>query len=326
METKTVLVTGIGGNVGQGIVRNIRATGFPIRVVGCNITPFSAGNYLVDAFHTVPYAFDADYTAQIAAIVAKEGIDLVIPSTDYEVYYLALHRAGIGCPVAASEVEAAGIYLDKFKTFQHHQRHGIAFADAVLPSQYQGQYAECIAKPKAGRGSRGLHFNPTDFTRFSDDEYMVQELHRGEEITTAFYVTCERKLHGFITLGRTLENGTTNSCKVVTDYDESVRQILEQMIAASPIVGAANLQSIATKEGRIVPFEVNCRISGTNSIRSNFGFADVKYTVQEFLYGQAPDVPHIRPGVAVRILLDVIYPDQTSFDQLSDNSTPHFIF
>lgn len=326
METKTVLVTGIGGNVGQGIVRNIRATGFPIRVVGCNVTPFSAGNYLVDAFHTVPYAFDADYAAQIAAIVAQEGVDLVIPSTDYEVYYLALHRAGIGCPVAASEVEAAGIYLDKFKTYQHHQQHGIAFAEAVLPSHYQGQYAECIAKPKAGRGSRGLHFNPTDFSRFSDDEYMVQELHRGEEITTAFYVTRERKLHGFITLSRTLENGATNSCKVLTDYDESVRQILEQMIVASPIIGSANLQSIATSDGRILPFEVNCRISGTNSIRSNFGFADVKYTLQEFLYGQAPDVPHIRPGVAVRVLLDVIYPDQTSFDQLSDNSTPHFIF
>jgi carbamoyl-phosphate synthase large subunit len=326
MEPKTVLVTGIGGNVGQGIVRNIRATGFPIRVVGCNVSAFSAGNYLVDAFRTVPYAFDPSYATQVAALVKREKIDLILPSTDYEVYHLALNRAIIGCEVAASEAETASIYLDKLATFHHHSKYGIAFAASILPSQYQGEFAECIAKPKAGRGSRGLYFNPTVFSEFSDDEYMVQEMHRGEEITTAFYVTRAGKLHGAITLSRTLENGATNSCKVVTEYDAPVLAILKQMVAASSIRGAANLQSIVRADGRVVPFEVNCRISGTNSIRSNFGFADVRYTLQEWLYGQAPDAPDIRPGVAVRILLDVIYPGQTSFDALPDNSVPHFIF
>lgn len=321
-----MLVTGIGGNVGQGIVRNIRATEYAIKVVGCNVTAFSSGNYLVDTFYTVPYAFNPDYISRIASIVKQEGVDLIIPSTDYEVYYLALYRSLLGCQVAASEVETARIYLDKLETFYHHSRHGIAFAASMLPSEYRGEFAECIAKPKAGRGSRGLHLNPKDLSAFADAEYMVQELHRGEEITTAFYVTYDRCLHGFITLSRTLENGATSSCRVVTEYDAQVQEILEQMIAASNIKGAANLQSIVRTDGRVVPFEVNCRISGTNSIRSNFGFADVRYTLQEFLYGQAPDAPQIRSGVAVRVLLDVIYPGASSFDDISDNSTPHFIF
>ncbi len=326
MNRKTVLVTGIGGNVGQGIIRNLRATGFPIRVVGCDVAPFSAGNHLVDAFYPVAQAVDAGYPAQIAAIVRHEGIDLIIPSTDFEVYYLALHRASLGCPVAASGLEAARLYLDKLESFRHHQRHGIPFAASRLPSEYRGEFAECIVKPRLGRGSRDLHLNPSDFRPFSDSDYVVQELHRGEEITTAFYVAHGRQLHGSITMSRTLAHGTTQTCKVVRDYDAAIQRMLEQMTAAAPILGSANLQSIVTSEGAIVPFEVNCRISGTNSMRAHFGFADVRYTLQELLYGQAPDAPRIQPGVAVRVLLDVIYPNQTSFERLHDNSSPHFIF
>lgn len=325
METKTVLVTGIGGNVGQGIVRNIRASGFPIRVVGCDVAAFSAGNHLVDAFHEVPYAVAPDYIARMAAVVQQERVDLIIPSTDYETYYLARHRTAVGCPVAAAAARTAGIYLDKLATFRHHVAHGLPFAATVRPSAYRGEFAECIVKPRTGRGSRNLHVNPTNFSQFSDAEFVVQELHRGEEITTAFYVTRQQQLHGFITLSRTLENGTTTACRVVTHANPAVREILAGMVAAGEFCGSANLQAIVRPDGQVVPFEVNCRISGTNSIRSNFGFADVRYTLQEHLYGQAPDAPHIRPGVAVRVLLDVIYPDQTSFDGLADNSAPHFL-
>jgi len=326
MEKKNVLVTGIGGNVGQGIIRNIRATAYNIKVIGTNITDFSAGNYLCDVFYTVPYAYDAGYIPMIRHIVEQEQIDLIIPTTDYEVYYLAANRASIPCEIAVSDAEAAGIYLDKYQTWLHHSNYDIPFATAYEPSAYKGQFKELIAKPKKGRGSRGIHLNPKDTAQFSDEEYMIQELHKGEEITTAFYVTREKKLHGFITLIRSLENGATSLCKVSTKYDAAILPILEKMIAHTGIVGSANLQSIASADGTVVPFEINCRISGTNSIRSNFGFKDVTYTLQEFLYNEKPDAPQIIPGVAVRTLLDVIYPNQTEYEGLKDNSFPHYTF
>ena len=40
MEKRTVLVTGIGGNVGQGILRNIRSLNLPIRLIGTDIIDF----------------------------------------------------------------------------------------------------------------------------------------------------------------------------------------------------------------------------------------------------------------------------------------------
>lgn len=326
MATKNVLVTGIGGNVGQGIIRNIKATSYDIKITGTNVTDFSAGNYLCDVFYKVPFAYENNYISTIIDIVTREKIDLIIPSTDYEVFYLASHKSNIPCVVAASAPEAAAVFLDKYKTWEHHKQHGIPFAESVLPSQYKNVFKEYILKPREGRGSRGLSVNPKDISVFKDEEYMVQEMHIGEEITTAFYVSKQKKLNGFITMSRTLDNGMTNLCKVITTYDQAILPILQKMIACFDIKGSLNLQSIVTSSGNIIPFEVNCRISGTNSIRSNFGFKDVQYTLQEFLYNQTPDEPKIIPGVAVRVLLDVIYPGQDSYENIKDNSSEHYIF
>lgn len=326
MEKKTVLVTGVGGNVGQGIIRNIRKTGYPISVVGCNITSFSAGNHLCDRFYLAPYAFHDNYIQTVRNIVEQEQIDLVIPSTDYEVYYLAKYRNEIQCPIAVSDEKSAEIYLDKYKSYLHHAAHNIPFAKSFLPADYENDLlSEIIVKPREGRGSRGIHINPKDLTGFGD-EYIIQELHRGKEITTAFYVNKSGELHGFITLERKLENGATNECRVYRNYDAQIMQILEDIVKHSGIRGAANLQSIVTDNGRVVPFEINCRISGTNSIRANFGFEDVKYTLQEYLYSLTPSAPQIIDGVAIRIMMDVIYPNVKDSDKLTDNSLDFYIY
>jgi len=98
------------------------------------------------------------------------------------------------------------------------------------------------------------------------------------------------------------------------------------MILHGDIRGSANIQSIISADNTIHPFEVNCRISGTNSIRSNFGFEDVKYTMQEYLFNEQPSRPQIIPGVAVRTLIDVIYQNQIDFKSCKDNNTPFYLF
>ncbi len=324
MVKKNILVTGIGGNVGQGIIRNIRSTKFNVNIIGCNTTSFSAGNHLCDVFYDVPFAYDADYIANIKKIVAEQKIDLIIPSTDFEVYYLSLHKEEIPTTIAVSSNDACNIYLDKYQTFLHHSNNNIPFAMSCLPSEYNNNYNETILKPKKGRGSRGIHINPENIHKFSDDEYLVQELIKGKEITTAFYITKTNNLHGSITMLRTLENGSTNQCEVTTKYDNSINKIISQMIKKTEFYGSVNIQSIVTLEGDIVPFEINCRISGTNSIRSQFGFEDVKYTLEEYLYNQDPSIAIINEGIAIRILMDVVYPfTKNSTDCLTNKSNFH---
>ena len=55
---KTVLVTGIGGNVGQGILRNTIVYQKKIRIVGVNTELVTAGTHLCDIVYQVPFAYD----------------------------------------------------------------------------------------------------------------------------------------------------------------------------------------------------------------------------------------------------------------------------
>src|ERR1700722_7590725 len=99
MKNKVILVTGIGGNVGQGIIRNIRVSYPDIEIIGTDIVAVSSGNHLCEKVYVLPSSKDKRYISAVKKICSKEKVDLIIPSTDYEVYYLALHKDSL--PVVA---------------------------------------------------------------------------------------------------------------------------------------------------------------------------------------------------------------------------------
>ena len=321
---KTVLVTGIGGNVGQGVLRNIRALKQDIHVVGCNIDTITAGNHLCDKVYKVKYAYENGYIEEIREICRKESVDLVIPTTDFEALYLSKGKDALPA-VATNDFQTNETFTDKYLTWKKFSEENIPFAPSVLPSAYKDQFGSTVLKPRKGRGSRGVILNPPSVKGFSDDEYMIQEMLNGIEITCAFYVTRENKNIGKITFDRNLANGTTSLCKTTHDYDEQLDVIISAMIKLFEIRGACNIQAIVS-DNKVVPFEINGRISGTNSIRAQLGFNDVKFTLDEYLFHNALESPVISNGVAVRMLVDVIYPDASEYDVIENCSTNYIIF
>lgn len=321
--SKKVLVTGIGGNVGQGILRNIISLSLDVKVIGINTEAVSGGNHLCDAVYKVPFSNSPDYIFTIQQICEQERIDLIIPSTDYEVYYLALASDKLPL-LSSSDALAAKIFLDKCQTYMSFKKLSIPFAKTILPSSYNNNFDEFIVKPIEGRGSRDTYINPRNPTKFSDD-YIIQELVKGIEITTAFYVTKEKKLLGNITFERSLISGATQKCQVSFKYDKKIGKIIDKIIKNFDIKGSCNIQSVVDQKGNIVPFEINCRISGTNSMRGQFGFEDVRYTLEEYLFNKTPKKPIIKKGSAVRLLMDVIYPS-IDLEGIKDKTTKHYIF
>ena len=325
MEEKTILVTGIGGNVGQGVLRNIRSTKPEIKIVGTDISSFTPGNHLCDITYLLPYAYTENYIAEIKKIIIAERVDLIIPTTDYEVYYLSLNKTEIGTKVAASESSIALKYLDKYLTYLHHLENDIPFAKSWLPSTYDGSCNSVILKPREGRGSRGVQINPPSIKDFNDT-YMVQPLHIGVEITTAFYVKRDGTLHGLFTMERELNNGATSKSKTTKKYDIELEKIISKMIECGGLYGSINLQSIVDENNCVIPFEVNCRISGTNSIRHNLGFQDVKYTIEEYVFGLNPSPIKAIEGIAIRMLTDIIYPFATNEIELNNKQSKHILY
>ncbi|WP_366184816.1 ATP-grasp domain-containing protein [Flavobacterium ovatum] len=325
MEKNAVIVTGTGGNVGQGVLRNIQDLNLDIYLIGTDIASFTAGNYLCAITYQVPYSYEEAYIDKIIEIVNKHNVKLIIPTTDYEVYFLSLHKNRIKATIAASDAGIAKKYLDKYQTFLHHQGLQIPFAKSWLPSEYNNEEIEIIVKPREGRGSRGIVLNPENPKSFSDD-YLIQALHKGKEITTAFYIKKDGSLHGLFSMERELTNGATSKSKTVKEYDEKLKIIILKMISAKGLRGSLNIQSIVDENNIITPFEINCRISGTNSIRHNLGFQDVKYTIQEYLFNQEPDEVKTIEGVAIRLLYDIIYPNATDEKELNNKSSKHKVY
>ena len=320
---KTIIVTGIGGVVGQGIVRNARGMNRDLRIVGVNVSRVSAGNHLCDEVVEVPYAYDENYINAMLKVVSETGAELIIPSTDYESYYLAKHQVQFAIPIAASPAEVTFFCLDKYRNCEAFSKHNIPFAPSVLPSQFKGEFERYIVKPREGRGSRGIHMQPANVSSF-DDTNLVQQLLEGPEITSTIYVLRNGSILGSITMRRELESGNTARAEVTNEYDAEIETLAAQMMQAFPFRGSFNIQSKVTSQG-IVPFEINCRISGTNSIRSQFGFNDVAFTIQELLFNETPSKPTVKLGSAMRVMVDVVYPDMKLSD-ISNKNDQYYLY
>ena len=317
-----ILVTGVGGNVGQGVLRILRTLDLPYRLVGTNTTLPCGGSHLCDALHLSPFATAPQFLDFMRDLCARERVALILPCTDYEAYFLA-DVADLP-PAVTSPAETQHAFLDKLETWRRCVAAGVPFAHSFLPSAYDGAFATTLVKPREGRGSRGIHVDPSDPKGF-DDTFVVQERIIGPEITVAFYVTREGRTHGFIALERELGAGATMLCTVTHAYDAVLAPLIDTFVRAFAVRGSCNIQAIVRSNGEVVPFEVNGRISGTASIRHRFGFCDVEYAVREHLLHETLPPVVIRDGTALRLLMDVIYPGVRP-DEVRDATTPHEIF
>ena len=69
MKNKVILVTGIGGNVGQGIIRNIRVSYPDIEIIGTDIVAVSSGNHLCEKVYVLPSSKDKRYISAVKKIL-----------------------------------------------------------------------------------------------------------------------------------------------------------------------------------------------------------------------------------------------------------------
>jgi carbamoyl-phosphate synthase large subunit len=92
MERINVLVSGVGGNVGQGIIKALRLSKLNLRIVGADASPYSAGLYRVDRGYLVPRAEQKDYLGVMIEICREEKIHCLMLGPDQELLTMAQNR------------------------------------------------------------------------------------------------------------------------------------------------------------------------------------------------------------------------------------------
>lgn len=302
--SKVVLITGIGGDVAQGVATILKENRPDLRLIGVDIHAQHGGHLFVDQFVLVPKANSPDYMDKIKATVRKYSVDVVIPMSEPE---LAATRPfselapGVKWITAGDRAVVAG--LDKLKTMRTLAALGIPVPWTKPVSEGRPIAYPCILKNRSGSGSR------TVFTVANNEEvdYLVkrypdaifQELLEPaeREVTCAVYRRRDGQVSSLLMLRR-LTGGFTGWAKVIKD-DETSR-MCEVIAKGLDLHGSMNIQLRITDKGPRV-FEINPRFSSTVLMRHRVGFTDVLWAINE-VEGKSIVFPEIQPDrIMVRV-------------------------
>jgi carbamoyl-phosphate synthase large subunit len=281
-----ILITGIGGDIAQGIATIIREAFPEWRALGMDIHQRHAGTLFVGKTFLAPAVSDPSYDEWLEALVEREGVDMVIPTPEAELVHLSRTRAGSvgGARLVMANARAVDIGSDKLRTADFLASIGVdgpwtvpaeAFdSDTVLP---------CIFKSRRGAGSKTVFVCRTaDEVGFYRDRYpsaILQELlsPAEAEVTCAVFRSRQGRV-AVVQLLRTLVGGFTGWAQVIDD-DQVSRQCT-RIAEALELRGSINVQLRLTPAGPRI-FEINPRFSSTVLIRHRMGFKDAVWSLQD---------------------------------------------
>ena len=88
-QATRILVTGVGGDLGQSIVKAARLCTRPTICYGCDCIDTVVGRALVDDFQLVPNADASHYVDEINSLCRRLEVDAVVPASEAEIYTLS---------------------------------------------------------------------------------------------------------------------------------------------------------------------------------------------------------------------------------------------
>ncbi len=281
---KTVLITGIGGDISQGVATILRENRSDLRLVGIDIHDQHAGHTFVNDFEIVPRADDPGYLEAIQSIVRKYKVNLIIPMSEAE---LAVARPfleimpGVAWLTAGSRVVDVG--LDKLETARTIEQLGLPVPWTIPANTVRPPSFPCILKSRFGSGSRAV-FTVQDeedldylVKRYPDAIFQEMLLPADREVTCAVYRTRDGRVNTLQMLRR-LTGGFTGWAKVIDSQE--VTSMCKRIAEGLDLLGSMNIQLRITDQGPRV-FEINPRFSSTVLMRHRLGYMDVLWAMDE---------------------------------------------
>lgn len=311
-----VAVTGVGGGVGQSIMKALSLSSLPVKIYPVDVQPLSACLHRGEQGVVLPPPEKAGALEQWAEWLSGQDIDALIPGSDHDLVALAgvreaWRQQGI-CQVLISDPELVAACQDKALTCQMLSGLGLpsprsawdlTLVQALAWAGEQG--FPLILKPRRGSGSRQLHLvQDEEELRFyfpRTREPILQE-HLGdeasqEEFTCAVFVDGHGQCQGTFMARRQLMAGATYQAEV--GYWPEIDRLLLKIGQALRPRGPLNVQLRLTPQGP-VPFELNIRCSGTTAIRAYFGYNEPDMLLRHFVLGEPLQAPPRRKGYAFR--------------------------
>ena len=301
---RSILITGIGGDIAQGVATILRTHWPACRLYGTDTHEQHGGRLFVDEFCILPPATDPGYAGAVRDLIESRQIDVFLPMSEPELGVLQQFMEELGpsrCVFSGPSVIAAG--LDKLATAEALQAAGLPAPWTIAVGRGEPLSYPCILKNRFGSGSRAV-FTVHDKTEaaYLAERYpqaIYQELLEpaDREVTCAVYRTRDGRTASLLMLRR-LTGGFTGWARVIEDAETS--RMCETLAEKLDLRGSMNVQLRLTGHGPRV-FEINPRFSSTVLMRHRLGFSDVVWAFEE-LQGQSVSFPVVEAGsVMVRV-------------------------
>ncbi len=112
--TARLLVTGAGTGPAENLIRSLRAGEPAARIVGCHDDRFALRASAADTKHLLPPSRHRDRARALRALVRREKIDLLIPTSDADVKQIGRARLAFGRRVFLPRTSVIELCQDKY--------------------------------------------------------------------------------------------------------------------------------------------------------------------------------------------------------------------
>ena len=326
-----VLVTAVGGNIGQGVVKALRSSSREYFIVGTDMEPRSAGFSFVDRPCVTLAAGAPGMAAALSDVVESERVEAIFVCSPQELAFFSAARGDLeratGARILVNPEQVIRIGQDKFETARFLETHGFPCPETALAADrpavdrlIERWGLPVIAKPRVGWTSVNV-FTIRSRAALEAACVLVPDLvvqrylpDATEEYTAGVVGSAAAGRFAWIVLRRDLAQGTTYRTELA--QDEAIGARMVAMAQALGVEGACNFQ-FRMVDGQPLVFEINPRFSGTSGIRYLYGFNDPEMAFEHACLGQPIVQPEVRPGVVMRYWNEVHLPG-VGFTTMSD--------
>ncbi len=314
MVNKTILVTGVGGDIGQSVLKCLKDTAYKLKIIGCDMDPYAAGKMGGKKFFKSPSGRRSEaYLKFLNEVIDTENIQYILPTTEVEIEFYDAHREYLRnkqVTLFINSSEAIRTFLDKYNTIRFLKKNGLPYPQTYLLESYKNELPfPLLIKMRKGWGGKGLlrieDKYELAFYKKRVKGAIVQEIVGSSDQEYTVGVFSDGKAVHSIAFRRCLGYGSLTKVAQLV-HDDTINYLVERIARASSLEGALNVQ-LRRVGDCYIPFEINPRFSSTVYFRHYFGFQDVKWWIDLKEGRKIEYMPKYNEGVAVRTLGETFF-------------------
>lgn len=326
-------VTGVGGGVGQSILKSLADTDYDI--IAFDSEPLAAGLFKTKKSYLVPYANNQNYIVRLLEICQREKILLLFPGLDAELMKLSESKSRfekIGTTIVVSSPEVIKISDNKAETYNTLFKKGISIPTTYLAKEFallkNKKFPVILKQMKGGASSKNVFLikGIKDWNTVNEkldkkiSNFIAMDYIEGDEYTCGT-ITLGGKCKGVIVMRRILRSGDTYKC--FTEKNQVIESEVRKLVEIIKPFGACNIQ-LRLKNNKPYVFEINARCSGTTASRTLCGFNEPKM-IADYLIKEEEPKYEIKEQTILRYFNELVV-DNNKIKELKENKviTNHF--